>query len=324
MNPYYKDYSQYLTEKFGEVKVQKLSIDAGFTCPNRDGTFSRGGCIYCNVKSFTPGYCDPKESVAVQLEKGKKFFSRKYPRMKYLAYFQSFTGTHSKAVDSLRSLYEEAAGDSDVVGLIIGTRPDCLPSEVIELLSELNRRFPVIVEIGAETSHNKTLSRINRGHTWEDVVNAVERLSAEGIDVGLHLIAGLPGETEKDVSVTLDRVLELPVKSLKFHQLQIIRGTRLASLIESGEMKVSTFSKEDYLGLCEKIVCRIVAARPDIAIERFLSSAPKDMVISPSWGLKNYEFVNLLHNRLSKYNHVHPSFDKIQQVSTRLNKFEQD
>lgn len=304
MNVFYKDYSQYLSEKFGGMKVQKLSIDAGFSCPNRDGTISRGGCVYCNVRSFTPGYCDPALSVAAQLEEGKRFFARKYPEMKYLAYFQSFTGTHARAVEALRRLYEEAAAQPDVVGLVIGTRPDCLPEPILDMLSELNRRLPVIVEIGAETSHDSTLSRINRGHTWADVVAAVNSLSQRGIEVGLHLIAGLPGETDSDVMSTLDAVLALPVSTLKFHQLQIIRDTRLATMIEQGEIEVPTYQREDYLDLCVRIVEQVTSRRPDIALERFLSSAPKGMVIAPGWKMKNHEFVNLLNRKLAQKSHA--------------------
>ncbi len=300
MNPYYKDYSQYLSEKFGGRKIQKLSVDAGFSCPNRDGTISRGGCIYCNVRSFTPGYCNPAKTVGEQLEEGKAFFGRKYPDMQYLAYFQSFTGTHARAVESLRRLYEEAAGHPDVVGIVIGTRPDCLPEEVIDLLADINRRIPVIVEIGAETGHDHTLALINRGHKWQDTVAAVHALSERGIDVGLHLIAGLPGEDREDVLATLEEVMKLPVSTLKYHQLQIIRDTPLASMIEEGKIATKVFELEEYMELCVEIVNRLTAARPDIAIERFLSSAPKGMVIAPGWGLKNHEFVNLLMNRLKK------------------------
>lgn len=300
MNSYYKDYSQYLTERFGKIKVQKLSIDAGFSCPNRDGTISTGGCIYCNVRSFTPGYCNPARTVAQQLEEGKRFFARKYPEMKYLAYFQSFTGTHARAVNALRALYEEAAAHPDVIGLVIGTRPDCLPDEVMDLLSDLNRRLPVFVEIGAETSHDKTLSLINRGHKWGDVVKAVMSLDQRGIEVGLHLIAGLPGESDEDVMTTLDAVLDLPVRTLKFHQLQVIRDTRLAEMISEGKIEVKGYEIQDYLCLCERIVRKVVERRPDVAIERFLSSAPQGMVVSPAWGLKNYEFVNLLYRRLAE------------------------
>lgn len=298
MNPYYKDYSQYLAEKFGGGKIQKLSIDAGFSCPNRDGTISRGGCIYCNVRSFTPGYCNPAKTVGEQLDEGKRFFARKYPDMKYLAYFQSFTGTHARAVDSLRKLYYEAATHQDVVGIVIGTRPDCLPEKVIEMLASLNRGIPVIVEIGAETSHDSTLQKINRGHKWQTTVEAVNALHDRGIDVGLHLIAGLPGEDEEDILLTLEKVMDLPVTSLKFHQLQIIRDTPLAVMIEDGKIEPKIFGMEEYMDLCVEIVKRLTAKRPDIAIERFLSSAPKGMVIAPGWGLKNHEFVNLLMKRL--------------------------
>ncbi|MDE6811610.1 MAG: TIGR01212 family radical SAM protein [Muribaculaceae bacterium] len=295
----YKTYREYLQEKFGAGRVQKLSLDAGFTCPNRDGTISKGGCIYCNVRSFTPGYCNPDLSVARQLEEGKCFFARKYPEMKYLAYFQSFTGTHSNAIDSLRTLYAEASETKDIVGIVVGTRPDCLPSQILELLEEFNRRLPVIVEIGAETSRNDTLRLINRGHTWEDVKIATQALNSRGIAVGLHLIAGLPGETDSDVMDTLDKVMELPVDTIKFHQLQVISGTRLCELFENGEMDINPYTMENYLILCEKIVRRLTDLRPDIAIERFLSSAPKEMVVAPDWGIKNHEFVNLLHKRLA-------------------------
>lgn len=290
----YKTYREYLKDKFGDVRVQKLSVDAGFSCPNRDGTISRGGCIYCNVRSFTPGYCDPRKSIREQLEEGKKFFGRKYPEMKYLAYFQSFTGTHSGALESLEALYEEAMSTPDVVGLIIGTRPDCLPPEVVDLLNRLNRSLPVIVEIGAETSRDDTLRLINRGHTWNDVEKAVESLHSCGISVGLHLIAGLPGETDSDVEATLEKVMRLPIDTLKYHQLQVIRGTRLCELYEKGEIDVHPYTMEEYLEICVRIVKRINEVRPDIAIERFLSSAPKGMVVAPDWGIKNYEFVDKL------------------------------
>lgn len=297
----YKTYREYLSEKFGIPRVQKLSIDAGFSCPNRDGTISEGGCIYCNVNSFTPKYCNPRESVSRQLEKGKDFFARKYPDMKYLAYFQSFTGTHARAIDSLRALYDEAAAAPDIIGLIIGTRPDCLPSEVMDLLEEFNRKLPVIVEIGAETARDDTLKLINRGHTWADVEVAVRALRQRGISVGIHLIAGLPGESDADVIATLDKVLALPVDTIKFHQLQVIRNTILSQRYLSGELKVKPYTMQDYLNLCEKLARRVEEKRPDIAIERFLSSAPKGMVIAPDWGIKNHEFVNILHNILQKH-----------------------
>ncbi len=295
MNPYYKDFSEYMGEIFPGIKVQKLSIDAGFTCPNRDGSIGRGGCIYCNNASFTPGYCSPTDPVEVQISKGKEFFRRKYPEMKYLAYFQSYTNTFGRSVDSLSRMYRKAAETEDIVGIIIGTRPDCLPEDLLDELSELNKEKPVIVEIGAETSFDKTLRLINRNHSWDDVENAVNRLNSRGIRTGLHLIAGLPGENPDNVLETVRKACLLPIDSIKMHQLQIVRGTPLLQKWQAGEIEVEPYSLDDYLDLCVKIVKEIPR---HICIERFLASSPPDMVVAPKWGLKNYQFTNLLINKL--------------------------
>lgn len=287
----FKNFSEYMQEVFPGIKVQKLSINAGFTCPNRDGTIGHGGCIYCNNASFTPSYCNPKDSVREQIEKGKAFFGRKYPFMKYLAYFQSYTNTFGKSSDELLDIYRSAIETKDIVGIIIGTRPDCLPDDLIEGLAQLNREKTVIVEIGAETSFDKTLQLINRNHTWKDVEKAVERLHSKGIRVGLHLIAGLPGETPDDVIETVKKTCMLPIDSIKMHQLQIVKGTPLHHMYESGEIEVKPFSLEEYLNLCVRI---IKAVPRHICIERFLASSPPEMVIAPKWGLKNYQFTNLL------------------------------
>lgn len=295
MNPWYTEYSEYLAEKFPGGKVQKISINAGFSCPNRDGTIGTGGCIYCDNSSFTPGYCNPSDSVTVQLSKGVEFFRHKYPEMRFLAYFQSYTATHRRGIETLRSLYDEAAGMPGVKGLVIGTRPDCLPDDVLKLLEEFNRRLPVIVEIGAETSDDSTLRRINRRHSWRDVEDATRRLVENGIDVGLHLIAGLPGENSARVLQSVDDACRLPVSTLKLHQLQIIRNTTLHSMVDAGELVVKPFSLEDYLELCADIVARVPR---HIAIDRFVASAPPGMVVAPRWGLKNHEFVDKLHKIL--------------------------
>ncbi|MDE5869664.1 MAG: radical SAM protein, partial [Muribaculaceae bacterium] len=286
MNRYYKDYSEYLSEFFPGIKVQKLSINAGFSCPNRDGTIGKGGCIYCDNTTFTPSYCFAHDSVTQQIEAGKRFFSRKYPAMKYLAYFQSFTNTfisdtssgstleerdreiRKASVKRLESLYREALGCKDVLGLVIGSRPDCFSDEVIELLADLNREYKVFVEIGAETSHNSTLHLINRGHTWEQTVDTVNRLASRGLEVGLHLICGLPSESEEMILETVRRVIELPIGSLKFHHLQIIESTELHKGYLSGKYDVTPYSMEAYLSLCERII-KIVPR--EIEIERFLA-----------------------------------------------------
>lgn len=295
MNIYYKDFGEYMQELFPGMKVQKLSIDAGFTCPNRDGSIGLGGCIYCNNASFTPGYCSPRDAVETQIEKGKAFFRRKYPEMKYLAYFQSYTNTFGRSADKLMNMYRKASESEDVVGVIIGTRPDCLPDDLLDGLAELNRLKPVIVEIGAETFFDDTLRLINRNHTWAQVEDAVHRLHSRGIRVGVHLIAGLPGETEDDVIETVRKACCLPIESIKMHQLQIVKGTPLLEKWKAGEIEVTPFSPEDYLKLCVRIVQTVPR---HICIERFLASSPPDMVVAPKWGLKNYQFTNLLMNRL--------------------------
>ena len=284
-------YGDYLLKKFG-CKVQKLSVNAGFTCPNRDGTIGHGGCIYCDNRTFTPSYCDPADSVTLQLEKGKKFFGKKYQDLKYLAYFQAYTSTHSTSVSRLISLYREAIEVDNVLGLVIGTRPDCFPDILADALGEINRSGkPVMVEFGAETSHDTTLKLINRGHTWKQTSDAVKRADDAGLDVGLHFIMGLPDETREMMLCTVERAVKLPVVSLKFHQLQVIHDTPLHRRWEKGEIDLRLFTVEDYLDLCREI-CSIVPHH--IAIERFTSSSPADMLVAPKWGIKNYEFVHRL------------------------------
>lgn len=327
MSQFYRDYADFLRERF-DGKMQKITIDAGFSCPNRDGTIGRGGCVYCNNLSFSP--MPSRGSIAAQIEAGKAFFARKYPRMRYLAYFQSYTNTHGP-IDRLMELYSEALATEGVDGLIIGTRPDCVSDELLRALSALGR--PVIMEYGAESSHNDTLRVINRCHTWEQTVDTVERTVAAGLPVGLHFIMGLPGETEKMMLQTAGRAARLPISTLKFHQLQIISGTTLAKGIQ-GLTPLSTtfdasvtseasdtsetsatstriqnrptfrgrpieiFSVDAYIDLCVKIVETIVRENPSIAIERFTSQAPAGMLIAPRWGLKNYQFTHLLEKAL--------------------------
>lgn len=289
MDKPYRDYSDFLAELF-DGKVQKLTLNAGFTCPNRDGTKGKGGCAYCNNHSFNPSYAASTENITTQLERGRSFFATKYPKMKYLAYFQAYTNTYAET-KRLVELYEEAIRPEDVVGLIIGTRPDCMPEDLLLALKDINARKKVIVEFGIESSHNDTLRRVNRCHTWEESTDAIIRTHDAGIPTGVHLIMGLPGETESMMLDTVDVVCRLPIATIKFHHLQILKGTRMAT--EAGRIPV--FGLEEYLDLCVKIVNHVPT---HIAIERFVSSAPSDMVIAPKWGLKNYQFTHLLLNRL--------------------------
>lgn len=227
-------YSDFLKQLYG-TRVQKLNVNAGFTCPNRDGTIGTGGCIYCNNASFTPAFGRTTSGVSQQLLDAKQFYAGKYSSMKYLAYFQSFTGTYA-SVNKLRSLYEEALAVSDVIGLVISTRPDCISNEILDLLSDINRQHRIIVEIGVETIHEHTLALINRCHSWQCASDAIKRIANCGIHVGAHLILGLPGESEGDMMATVNAVAQLPVTSVKFHQLQVLRGTILAQQWDRGEL----------------------------------------------------------------------------------------
>lgn len=293
MNPFYKDYSDFLSKYF-DGKVQKLTVNAGFTCPNRDGSLGRGGCIYCNNSSFSPETGSKGRRVSEQLEDGKRFFAKKYPNMRYLAYFQSYTNTYD-SLDHLLDIYNEALRVNNIVGLIIGTRPDCMPQNLLDELAKINKHHQIFIEYGAETSHDNTLLTINRCHDWATTVDAVRRTADTGIPVGLHFILGLPGEDISMMLQTVDRASELPIDTVKFHQLQVVRGTKLAADYLAGQTDINIFDIDSYIDLCAKIVCRI---RKDIAIERFVSQSPAEMLLAPRWGMKNYEFTHRLHNRL--------------------------
>lgn len=289
---YYNDFGTWIRKQFPDFRVQKISIDAGFSCPNRDGKISSGGCTYCDNRTFNPSYCDRKKSISEQLEEGKTFFSRKYPDMKYLAYFQAYTNTYAK-VEQLREMYEEALRVEDVVGIVIGTRPDCMSDELLDYLEELNKHTFLLVEYGIESANDDTLRRINRGHDFACSRDAVERTHARGILTGGHIIIGLPGEDAEESLRQAPIISSLPLDILKIHQMQIIKGTRLAQ--EYAEHPFHVYSVEEYIDV---IVRFIRLLRPDLVLERFVSQSPKELLVAPKWGLKNYEFTNLLNNRL--------------------------
>lgn len=297
MSKYYSEYGQMLRQRFGG-RVQKISIDTGAICPNRDGTLATGGCIYCTNASFVPDYAQRAGADVVrQLEDGKRFFAHKYPDMRYLAYFQANTSTHAEA-SRFRAQVEAAMTVPDVAGVVVGTRPDCMPQDVLRFLADINaNRMPVMVEYGAESTHNDTLLLINRCHTWQQTVDAVQRTAEAGIDCGLHLIMGLPGEDRTRMMESVQRINALPVHSVKFHQLQILRNTRLARLWQEGSIQVTPFELDDYVSLCADIVD---ALRPDIVIDRFTSQSPPHMLLAPRWDIKNYQFTALLQRELDR------------------------
>lgn len=291
--PHYNDYGTWIRRQF-PYRVQKISIDAGFTCPNRDGRISTGGCIYCDNRTFNPSYCQRRHSVTQQLEEGKRFFAHKYPDMKYLAYFQAFTNTYAP-LSQLKALYEEALQVDDIVGIVIGTRPDCVSDELLDYLAELNQRTFVLVEYGIESANNDTLLRINRGHSFEQSQEAIQRTHQRGLLTGAHIILGLPGEDAAESLRQASIISSLPIGILKIHQMQIIRGTRLAEEFTANPFHIYTV--DEYIKLIAEYIQRL---RPDLILERFVSQSPKELLIAPHWGLKNYEFTNLLVNCLKQ------------------------
>lgn len=290
----YVEFGPWLQSELG-CKVQKISVNAGMTCPNRDGTLGTGGCTFCNNQTFNPAYCRTEKSITQQLEEGKQFFARKYPTMKYLAYFQAYTNTYAE-LDRLVSLYEEALRVPDVVGLVIGTRPDCMPDNLLDYLEELNRRTFLIVEYGVESANDETLLRINRGHTFRQSCEAIRRTAERGIRVGAHVILGFPWEPFDELMRQAEEIGRLPLTTLKLHQLQIIRGTQLAR--EYAEHPWAVPTAEEYIDLVLHYISRLPYG---LVMERFVSQSPPEMVIAPQWGLKNHEFANLLRNRIAKF-----------------------
>ena len=287
----YTDLSSFYGKVF-PFKVQKISINAGFTCPNRDGSKGFGGCTYCNNQTFNPSYCAMQKSVTQQIEEGKAFFARKYPEMKYLAYFQAYTGTYGE-LRHLISLYEEALKADDVVGIVIGTRPDCMPNELLDYLADLSKRTFLTVEYGIESANDDTLRRINRGHTYAQSVEAIERTAKRGIYVGAHVILGLPGEDEEELVRQARMINKLPLTTLKLHQLQLINGTVMAREYEQSPFHL--YTADEYIDMVIKYISYI---RREVVLERFVSSSPKDLLLAPNWNIKNYEFVEKLKKKM--------------------------
>lgn len=291
----YNEYGSWLKNQLG-FKVQKISLNAGFTCPNRDGSIGVGGCTYCNNQTFNPDYCKTDKSITQQLEEGKGFFSKKYPEMKYLAYFQAYTNTYG-SVEEIMSKYEEALSVKDVVGLVIGTRPDCMPDELLDYLEDINRRAFLVVEYGIESVYDDTLVRINRGHTHEATVSAVRKTAERGIVTGGHVILGLPNESREQILDEARILSELPLTTLKLHQLQLIKGTRMAEEFFEDSSDFHLFTPNEYIDLVIDFVERL---NPNIVLERFVSQSPASLLAIPGWGLKNYEFVDMVRKRMEE------------------------
>ncbi len=293
----YNDYPTFVRKKFGE-RVQKLSINAGFTCPNRDGSKDTKGCAYCNNNTFRPAYCEPEKSITQQIEEGIQFFSRKYPEMRFMAYFQSFSNTYAET-GLLNNIYSEALSHPKIIGLVIGTRPDCVNNEILDLIAEKGKSAFVTVEYGIESTLNSSLERMNRHHTWEETKEAIQATRKKSIHTGGHLIMGLPGETRAEMLEHAQRVSELGINTLKLHQLQIVKHTTFAKEYKKNPEVFNLFEVDNYINFC---VDFLELLSPEITVERFVNQAPSDMLIAPKWGMKNFEIVAKIEKRLKERN----------------------
>ncbi len=313
----YNSFVGYFKRKYGE-RLQKIVLDAGFTCPNRDGKVGRGGCTYCDNAAFHPSYSTAGKSLCQQMDEGIEFHKVRYRTTEhYLAYFQSFSNTYAP-LERLRLLYEEALEHPDVVGIVIGTRPDCVDEEKLDYLSDLahgkilegwsrslagdaDRKSPiVIVEYGIESCYDSTLDRINRGHDFETACRAVKMTADRGLDVGAHFILGLPGETKQMMLKACELINELPLRSAKFHQLQIVKGTRMEAEYAERPEDFVRFGLDEYLDF---FVDMLEHLRPDLFIERFAGEVPPRFVNETPWGLiRNAELLRLLERRLEERN----------------------
>jgi uncharacterized protein len=272
-------YNFYLRSRFGG-RVQKVSLDAGFTCPNVDGTVATGGCVFCDNRSFSPSRRLPRSTIAAQLEQGIRFVRRRYVNVtQFLAYFQPATNTYAP-VDRLRWLYSEALDHAEVVGLVIGTRPDCVPDEVLDLLTELGGRTYLSVEYGMQTMHDRSLEWMNRGHGHEAFVDAIERSRGRGFEIGAHVILGLPGETRDDMLATARELARLEVDAVKIHNLYAVKNTPLADWVRSGEVKL--MERDEYV---ETVVDFLELLPASCLIERVSGDAPPDYLVGPAWCL---------------------------------------
>lgn len=293
----YRDYGTFIRNKFGE-RVQKISINVGFSCPNRDGSKGTGGCTYCNNQSFKPDYCKPQNDIEEQLQKGIEFFNGKRKINKFLAYFQSYTNTYAE-LDLIKALYLKALNHEGVVGLVIGTRPDCISEDLIEFLSELSKEYFICLELGVESTLDRTLEEVNRCHTYAETLKAYAMASNKGIFLGAHLILGLPGESRSEMLHHAVELSKLPIDFLKIHQLQVIKHTLMAHQYKNHPEEFNLFDIQDYLDLVTEFISIL---RPDIVIERFISESPPELLIAPKWGLKNFEMVRLIEKRITAKN----------------------
>jgi len=291
----YYDLKSYFKNRFGCI-VYKLPLDAGFTCPNRDGTLGLGGCIYCDGRGSPLRREGKLPSITEQLRRGIEFYRRRCKAAKFIAYFQTFTNTYAP-VNKLKALYDEALDQEDVVGLAVGTRPDCVPEPVLDLLDEYGRKYHVWLELGLQSIHEKTLTLINRGHNYSQFLDALSRASRRNILICTHIIVGLPGESREDILKTAKALAHLPIDGIKIHLLLALRGTPLGAMYEKGEIKLLT--KEAYV----ELVCDILEVLPpQLVIQRLTADGYRDIFLGPSWAVNKMEVLNAIDRELKVRN----------------------
>ncbi len=289
-------YADYFKRKFGG-RIQKLSLDAGFTCPNRDGTKGTGGCSFCNNNAFNPSYCEPLKSIPDQIKEGIEFHKKRYPRTKgYLAYFQAYSNTYG-SLEHLQKKYREALKNPEVIGLVIGTRPDTVNDEVLDYISELAKRYYVIIEYGLESCYNATLKRVNRGHTFEDSLRAIEMTASRNIRQGAHFIIGLPGESETEILKQAGIISELPIQNVKFHQLQIVKDTHMAREFLEDPTDFRMYGLDEYLELMIEFMERL---NPGFVVERIAGEVNPGFLLSDNWGLRYDQILQRFENKLAE------------------------
>lgn len=292
MKPY-QLFSQHLKERFGG-RVHKISVDAGFGCPNRDGGRSGAGCLFCDPGGSGAVGIERQLSVSAQVEQGKEVMTRKYKAGKFMAYFQPFSNTLAP-VEELRALYDEALAVDDVVGLAIGTRPDCLPPEVIDLLAEYHEKTYLWLELGLQSSHDRTLDWLRRGHDFATFIEAYRRAKSHGLRVCVHVILGLPGESRNDILQTVDALAELQIDGVKLHLLHVLRDTPLGELYAANEITV--MGMEEYV---ELVVDCIERLPPQTLIHRLTGDGPRDLLLAPLWSLKKWEVLNAINAEFNR------------------------
>lgn len=293
----FNSYVGYFRNLYGS-RLQKIVVDAGFTCPNRDGSVAIGGCTYCDNDAFHPSYSTPDKEIIQQLEEGIEFHKKRYrTAQKYLAYFQPYSNSYS-GVEHLKELYTQALSHPLVAGIVIGTRPDCMDQQKIELLAQLKKDHIVIVEYGIESIHDKTLQRINRGHNFAIAKETIEQTAKAGIHQGAHFIFGLPGESQQEMMEYASEINRLPLNSVKFHQLQIVKGTRMEKEFEELPNEFMKWTIDEYIDF---FIDFLELLNPTVFIERFAGEVPPRFVKSNPWGLvRNVELVNMLEKRLEE------------------------